>query len=57
MDSELFHEWFTKVFLVHANKRRPLLLIMDNHESHLNLRTLEKAKSEQVLSPKILIHK
>ena len=33
MDLELFSEWFTQHFLVHAPLARPLVLLMDGHSS------------------------
>lgn len=34
IDSELFYQWFKKVFPV---PERPLLLLVDRHKSHLTL--------------------
>ncbi|XP_029939799.1 uncharacterized protein LOC115382230 [Salarias fasciatus] len=34
IDGELFYKWFTTHFLLHATKERPLLLVMDGHQSH-----------------------
>lgn len=47
MDGELFYKWFESVFLPNVHKR-PALLVLDNHESHLTLKLLQRAKSEKV---------
>lgn len=47
MDGELFYKWFESVFLPNVHKR-PALLVLDNHESHLTLKLLQRAKSENV---------
>lgn len=48
MDSDLFRKWFAQVFLKHAPTSRPLLLVMDNHESHLSIDLLDMARDNQV---------
>ncbi|XP_069134293.1 uncharacterized protein [Argopecten irradians] len=48
MDAELFEKWFEQIFLKFASKERPLLLLMDNHESHLSLGVIEKARANRV---------
>lgn len=48
MDGELFLKWFRMVFLKHASKERPLLLTMDNHESHITLALVEEARANNV---------
>ena len=35
MDTRRFEEWFKHHFLTHVPSRRPLLLIMDGHSTHL----------------------
>ena len=49
MDSELYYQWFTKCFLPHAVKERPLVLLQDGHSSHLSLRLVEKAIENEVV--------
>ena len=48
IDGNLFFDWFTDIFIPNCNRRRPALLIMDNHESHLTYKLLKKAKEENV---------
>lgn len=48
MDSELYLEWFKKVFLKYANKERPLLLIQDGHGSHITVELIEEARINEV---------
>lgn len=48
MDTQLFLSWFRQIFLKHATKERPLLLTMDNHESHVSLEVVEEARANQV---------
>ncbi|MES9879439.1 MAG: helix-turn-helix domain-containing protein [Sedimenticola sp.] len=46
--SDLFHKWFTEVFLTNCGKRRPCLLIMDNHVSHLSTQVIDAAKQNGI---------
>ncbi|XP_062597502.1 uncharacterized protein LOC134258915 [Saccostrea cucullata] len=47
MDGDLFYKWFETVFLPNCSKR-PSLLILDNHESHITLKLIQRAKAEEV---------
>lgn len=47
MDGELFYKWFESVFLPNVHKC-PALLVLDNRESHLTLKLLQRAKTENV---------
>ncbi|XP_060577849.1 uncharacterized protein LOC132734964, partial [Ruditapes philippinarum] len=49
MDGDLFYQWFEKIFLIHCCKQRPVLLIMDNHDSHITLKVIEKAIENDVI--------
>ena len=49
MDLELFSDWFTHHFLVHAPAARPLLLIMDGHASHYCPEMIARAAAEKVI--------
>eukprot|EP00117_Sycon_ciliatum_P007845 scpid84590/ scgid10797/ len=49
MDSDLFQDWFTKVFLANTSRDTPQLLIMDSHASHLKVATLDMARSSNVI--------
>ncbi|XP_070546834.1 uncharacterized protein [Ptychodera flava] len=48
IDTELFHQYFEKIFLKYVPPVRPLLLIIDGHSSHLSLKTLKMAKDNGV---------
>ena len=50
IDKELFSVWFEKVFLKHCGRSRPVVLLMDNHDSHYSLDLLEKAKKIRWIS-------
>lgn len=47
MDGDLFYKWFEIIFLKHCQVR-PAVLILDNHESHLTLKLIRKAREEQI---------
>ena len=47
MDSDLFYTWFVK-FVANIPPRRPVLLILDGHASHLSRETLLLAKENKV---------
>ncbi|XP_045203683.2 jerky protein homolog-like isoform X1 [Mercenaria mercenaria] len=49
MDSELFYQWFIRIFLPNCGRARPVVLLMDNHDSHISLPLVEKAREEHVL--------
>lgn len=46
-DGDLFNKWFEIIFLKHCQVR-PAVLILDNHESHLTLKLIRKAREEQI---------
>ncbi|CAF1472435.1 unnamed protein product, partial [Didymodactylos carnosus] len=49
MEEHIFYDWFSKQFLKETkNLKRPLLLIMDNHYSHLSYRTMKLALDNEV---------
>ena len=49
MDTDLFCDWFSQHFLMHAPSARPLLLLMDGHSSHYCPTTISRAAKEQVI--------
>jgi hypothetical protein len=49
MESEIFHDWFSHHFLVHAPSSRPLLLLLDGHSTHYNPSFVRKAAEEKVI--------
>ena len=38
------------LFLKHCGTQRPIVLVMDNHDSHFSLEVLQKAMEERVNS-------
>ena len=48
MDSVLFLAWFKQVFIPHCGSARPVLLILDNHDSHTTLDVIECAKENNI---------
>jgi hypothetical protein len=48
INTELFNRWFEDIFIKHAPKERPIALFLDGHSSHLNIRTVEMAKTHGV---------
>ncbi|XP_060574096.1 uncharacterized protein LOC132731836 [Ruditapes philippinarum] len=49
MDTSIFLQWFIKAFLPNCGKYRPVVLLMDNHESHIYLPLVEIARKENVI--------
>ena len=48
MDKELFSTWFKKIFIPYADQERPIILVLDNHDSHISYDLLQTAKDHQV---------
>lgn len=47
---EIFTDWFKNVFLEQTKHvERPLLLVMDNHQAHINIDVIELAMKNQVI--------
>ena len=49
MDGELFAEWFERVFIPNCGQERPVLLCMDNHESHISLSVVQNAQKHGII--------
>lgn len=49
MDGELFVEWFRKVFIPNCGTGRPVILIMDNHDSHISLPVIRLARENDII--------
>ena len=49
MDRQLFELWFEKVFLKNCGTKRPVILLLDNHDSHYSLKVIEMAIENQVI--------
>lgn len=50
MNRALFTQWFLKIFIPNCGVRRPVLLVMDNHDSHISLEILEGAIENKVIA-------
>ena len=48
MDKELFKTWFCDLFLKNCGSARPVLLLLDNHESRYSYNVLKAAKDNEV---------
>ncbi|VDI17976.1 Hypothetical predicted protein [Mytilus galloprovincialis] len=48
IDSDLFNNWFKKLFIPNLPPQRPVLLILDGHSSHITVDLLETAVSNQI---------
>ncbi|MES9880234.1 MAG: hypothetical protein ABW185_05060 [Sedimenticola sp.] len=49
MDGELFQSWLFKIFIPNCGRERPVVLILDNHDSHVTLPLVETAKENNVV--------
>lgn len=47
IDSELFYSWFVK-FIANIPSRRPVLVLLDGHASHMNIETLNLARKSNI---------
>ena len=48
MDKELFAVWFERIFVPNCGRARPVVLIMDNHGSHISIPVIELAIKESI---------
>jgi hypothetical protein len=46
MDSDLFFKWFRDTFIPHCGSARPVLLLFDNHESHISIEVIQLDATE-----------
>ncbi|XP_053381964.1 uncharacterized protein LOC128549365 [Mercenaria mercenaria] len=49
MDGDLFLSWFRMVFVPNCGKERPVLLVLDNHDSHVTLPLVECARENNII--------
>ena len=49
VDSDLFLQWFKKVFLKYTVHDQPLLLLVDGHKSHMTLELVDLARENNVI--------
>ena len=47
--TDLFESWFLELFLPSAVSARPLLLLLDGHSTHYQLKVIKKARENDVL--------
>ena len=48
MDRDLFKSWFSRILIPFCGNKRPVLLLMDNHDSHVSYDIMNLAKDNQV---------
>ena len=48
INRQIFDDWFSKVFLKNLGRERPVLLLMDNHETHLSPDSIDLAIQNNV---------
>ena len=48
INTKLFLEWFRDIFLKEAPAKRPLLLVLDAHSTHVGFKFVELGKKEYV---------
>ena len=48
MEKDLFRDWFIKIFIPNCGRSRPILLLLDNHDSHYSYEVLKLAKENEV---------
>ena len=48
MDKELFVKWLQEIFIKHCGRPKPVLLLMDNHISHVGADAIDLAKKHEV---------
>ncbi len=49
MDGELFLSWFSTIFVHNCGRERPVVLILDNHDSHVTLPLVEVARANNIV--------
>ena len=49
MDKDLFKSWFKDLFLPNCGRERPIILLLDNHDSHYSYDVLQMAKENEVI--------
>ena len=48
MDKDLFASWFQRIFVPNCGRTRPVVLVMDNHVSHISIPVIELARKESI---------
>lgn len=49
MNSELFQEWFVKMFLPHCGPERPVVLVMNSHDLCVSIPVIKAARENDVI--------
>jgi len=48
-NGKIFYEWFLKIFLAHCGSARPVVLLLDNHDSHVTAEVVQAALDNGVV--------
>ena len=49
VDTELFLSWIEKVFIRHCGVQRPVILFIDGHASHVNIRVIDLCRQNNIV--------
>ena len=49
INTEIFSQWFSQIFIPNCGKDRPVMLIMDNHDSHVSIPTIQAAIENDIV--------
>jgi len=48
IDKDLIEMWFEHIFIPNCGVRRPVLLDLDNHETHITINITKKARDNDI---------
>ncbi|WAR23829.1 hypothetical protein MAR_037498 [Mya arenaria] len=49
VNTEIFCQWFLRGFILHCGKERPVVLLMDNHDSHISIPLIEAGLANDIV--------
>ncbi|XP_052763611.1 uncharacterized protein LOC128205737 [Mya arenaria] len=49
VNTEIFCQWFLRGFIPNCGKERPVVLLMDNHDSHISLPLIQAARANDIV--------
>ncbi|XP_052820359.1 uncharacterized protein LOC128246208 [Mya arenaria] len=49
VNTEIFCQWFLRGFIPNCGKERPVVLLMDNHDSHISLPLIHAARANDIV--------
>ncbi|WAQ96170.1 hypothetical protein MAR_028860 [Mya arenaria] len=49
VNTEIFCQWFLRGFIPNCGKERPVVLLMDNHDSHISLSLIQAARANDIV--------